>query len=103
MEACNTWRTDAVLFIIIDTLISKLSPRPTLWGLDFSEHQQVISPTWDSQFHPATAATPYWTARIHSVNLHRIRKPAPAVRTFPDRKSTRLNSSHVKISYAVFC
>src|SRR5690606_39671661 len=24
-------------------------------------------------------------------------------RVFPDRKSTRLNSSHVKISYAVFC
>src|SRR5690606_39408934 len=23
--------------------------------------------------------------------------------TYPDRKSTRLNSSHVKISYAVFC
>src|SRR5215475_14615647 len=30
----------------------------------------------------------------------RGRSPAPAVR---DRKSTRLNSSHVKISYAVFC
>src|SRR5690606_40681797 len=30
---------------------------------------------------------------------------APACRTRPvrDRKSTRLNSSHVKISYAVFC
>src|SRR5690606_41214286 len=27
--------------------------------------------------------------------LHRI--------AYPDRKSTRLNSSHVKISYAVFC
>src|SRR5690625_6495778 len=25
------------------------------------------------------------------------------VRTLPDRKSTRLNSSHVAISYAVFC
>src|SRR5699024_11983932 len=24
-------------------------------------------------------------------------------RSFPDRKSTRLNSSHVSISYAVFC
>src|SRR5690349_23354915 len=24
-------------------------------------------------------------------------------RTIPDRKSTRLNSSHVEISYAVFC
>src|SRR6476620_6832326 len=30
--------------------------------------------------------------------------PAPAVGTAPrDRKSTRLNSSHVNISYAVFC
>src|SRR5690606_42156733 len=28
---------------------------------------------------------------------------AAAVATFIDRKSTRLNSSHVKISYAVFC
>src|SRR5690606_42041637 len=29
------------------------------------------------------------------------RRPLPA--SLPDRKSTRLNSSHVKISYAVFC
>src|SRR5690606_41813513 len=29
--------------------------------------------------------------------------PAKPGRGFPDRKSTRLNSSHVKISYAVFC
>src|SRR5690606_41704612 len=29
--------------------------------------------------------------------------PAPTSRTRVDRKSTRLNSSHVKISYAVFC
>src|SRR5690606_41530979 len=28
---------------------------------------------------------------------------AHEVRRRPDRKSTRLNSSHVKISYAVFC
>src|SRR5690606_39494126 len=28
---------------------------------------------------------------------------APAVARAQDRKSTRLNSSHVKISYAVFC
>src|SRR5690606_39759806 len=31
----------------------------------------------------------------------RGRKPLPE--HLPDRKSTRLNSSHVKISYAVFC
>src|SRR5690554_236703 len=31
--------------------------------------------------------------------------PAPALEIWPikDRKSTRLNSSHVRISYAVFC
>src|SRR5437870_8311090 len=29
-------------------------------------------------------------------------RPAPG-RDLPDRKSTRLNSSHVAISYAVFC
>src|SRR5690606_40819695 len=28
---------------------------------------------------------------------------ADALAALPDRKSTRLNSSHVKISYAVFC
>src|SRR6266699_5532381 len=27
----------------------------------------------------------------------------PATSPLPDRKSTRLNSSHVRISYAVFC
>src|SRR6266511_5312546 len=36
--------------------------------------------------------------RTRSPDGPRIRIPAP-----PDRKSTRLNSSHVKISYAVFC
>src|SRR5690606_39303128 len=29
--------------------------------------------------------------------------PLDLLRRFLDRKSTRLNSSHVKISYAVFC
>src|SRR5690349_24243867 len=31
------------------------------------------------------------------------RRPAVAGRSALDRKSTRLNSSHVEISYAVFC
>src|SRR2546428_8314220 len=37
-------------------------------------------------------------------NLLKIRTPAAlATATSPDRKSTRLNSSHDQISYAVFC
>src|SRR5690606_41355749 len=34
---------------------------------------------------------------------HRPRGALREAKIFPDRKSTRLNSSHVKISYAVFC
>src|SRR5207249_9979160 len=35
--------------------------------------------------------------------LDGLRTPAGALGDFLDRKSTRLNSSHVSISYAVFC
>src|SRR5690606_21102724 len=35
--------------------------------------------------------------------LHWINDGLMAIFFFVDRKSTRLNSSHVKISYAVFC
>src|SRR5690606_41537054 len=40
------------------------------------------------------------------VRIRRLRAPSDRDRGHargPDRKSTRLNSSHVKISYAVFC
>src|SRR5690606_41482954 len=41
----------------------------------------------------------------HDAELVLLSRPQPHVRadTDQDRKSTRLNSSHVKISYAVFC
>src|SRR5690606_41803818 len=56
-----------------------------------------------------------WEALTHSTHAEEVleivdpqeleaRQVGGAVRTdFIDRKSTRLNSSHVKISYAVFC
>src|SRR5436309_12688747 len=37
-----------------------------------------------------------------ALECRRVRLPSPA-RMRADRKSTRLNSSHVKTSYAVFC
>src|SRR5215475_6528851 len=54
-------------------------------------------------------ALPIWRdpARVETamISVHdRSRSVRPnRVRRHPDRKSTRLNSSHVKISYAVFC
>src|SRR2546427_9521447 len=35
--------------------------------------------------------------------LHHVEQGKPAVAVLLDRKSTRLNSSHSQISYAVFC
>src|SRR6516162_11086810 len=52
-----------------------------------------------------------WLARPVGVDLQKIRCASPPLRSVghhlahkgPDRKSTRLNSSHLVISYAVFC
>src|SRR5207302_9465816 len=41
--------------------------------------------------------------RVHADPGHEVEIPCPVFRDELDRKSTRLNSSHVKISYAVFC
>src|SRR5690348_18503585 len=42
--------------------------------------------------------------RRYSSSDHSLTRPdAPAARVLLDRKSTRLNSSHPSISYAVFC
>src|SRR5256885_9831442 len=45
-------------------------------------------------FRSAPAARPHHLRRRHAAPPRRLR---------PDRKSTRLNSSHLVISYAVFC
>src|SRR5256885_12877893 len=66
-----------------------------------------------------TATTEIYTLSLHdalpiSATHHRARAPTPSARRSrwsfriggfrpPDRKSTRLNSSHLVISYAVFC
>src|SRR5256885_8313261 len=41
--------------------------------------------------------------RRHQLRQHRLDQPELAEQPHADRKSTRLNSSHLVISYAVFC
>src|SRR5690606_41842061 len=64
---------------------------------------------------PRKVSTPATACRGHAVAgfsfgpevgesaVRAARGPSGAGRGRPDRKSTRLDSSHVKISYAVFC
>src|SRR5690606_39852628 len=44
-----------------------------------------------------------WTSLALGVQAALLQLVVPPERRLRDRKSTRLNSSHVKISYAVFC
>src|SRR3712207_837550 len=53
-------------------------------------------------FTPGVQAFVRYLLRIGSVDVVLV-TPTATVFTTPDRKSTRLNSSHANISYAVFC
>src|SRR3712207_7197093 len=54
--------------------------------------------TWDEVCEAVDQATAYWNAHRHPFVWGHRRRHRPR-----DRKSTRLNSSHANISYAVFC
>src|SRR5947199_1902290 len=72
-------------------------PRSTLFPYTTLFRSHVILP----------AATHRSTVRIstrHSCATSPfVRSFSPGAQSFQDRKSTRLNSSHLGISYAVFC
>src|SRR5437870_13062269 len=55
--------------------------------------------SWNLRFHWRRARPYRPTKGLVSYSLHGF----PVRRLLADRKSTRLNSSHVAISYAVFC
>src|SRR5439155_23228406 len=78
------------------------------WGPD----RRRCGPRQDAHFHSATRVLrPVWKGfhfgagphpRVGDVVLTHL-AGSPAGDVEEDRKSTRLNSSHVAISYAVFC
>src|SRR3712207_7535409 len=85
-------------------------PRSTLFPYTtlFRSHQAL---TWMDDLAGAAGLTPSAAlARLHGMQRYRdVTRARGAVsawgagRQSADRKSTRLNSSHANISYAVFC
>src|SRR5258707_11086586 len=71
-------------------------PRSTLFPYTPLFRSQVVPPGA-----VGTQTDPTW-ARIELVSAY-TEAPAPTSVYAEDRKSTRLNSSHANISYAVFC
>src|SRR5256885_2608410 len=78
-------------------LMIRRPPRSTLFPYTTLFRSGVGGPeTERASAHSACAAR---VRRADEMAAHALRSPGE----FPDRKSTRLNSSHLVISYAVFC
>src|SRR5688572_32046682 len=78
------------------------TPRPETYTLSLHDALPIYA---KRALHPATYVSPHG---VDHAAFARALDPAtslpPDVATLPqDRKSTRLNSSHSQISYAVFC
>src|SRR5690606_41073774 len=75
------------------------------WGMllrFFTGHTNVLLPKFD----PDTVWRTVEQERVNTISLIGDAMARPLIEAYErgsDRKSTRLNSSHVKISYAVFC
>src|SRR3712207_8033180 len=76
-------------------------PRSTLFPYTTLFRSDILA----FEFQPE-GLTPFQTHEMHFVGAERRMQPPHAQlfqRVLRDRKSTRLNSSHANISYAVFC
>src|SRR5690554_7664944 len=85
---------------------------PILWLSDLESFEQVpaelktkVLMTLDSPPRYNQVLDSFHRCQIYREQYlkSRIRSERREVELFRDRKSTRLNSSHVRISYAVFC
>src|SRR2546426_4854105 len=86
---------------------STLFPYTTLFrSLDGNDHPAVVLIVMDVAGQPAFRCSGTLIApKVVLTAGHCAGEPGEfsGVRIFTDRKSTRLNSSHLVISYAVFC
>src|SRR5438874_9976398 len=85
------------LIILLFFLMIRRPPRSTLFPYTTLFRSRGSTGTWPVRQHTARPQPPArWSRSRRTMALVRTR-------AFRDRKSTRLNSSHVEISYAVFC
>src|SRR5699024_12407215 len=104
-------------FTATDTVASQIPPLPLHDALPISAEMAKLAETTYRDVNIALANQFARYAAANHIDVHQvieaansqpyshIHRPGIAVggHCIPDRKSTRLNSSHVSISYAVFC
>src|SRR2546430_11060698 len=77
--------------------------KPQLKGAKRSESALFRAFLAVGQFQPVAEPVRFRPFGIRPIRLRQAAPRAGFSRPHPDRKSTRLNSSHSQISYAVFC
>src|SRR5690625_6275203 len=87
-----------------DLTTSELTAALPRAELDVEAAAQTVRPLVEDVAVRGAAAVLDASERFDGVRPEHLRVPAEALqKALEDRKSTRLNSSHVAISYAVFC
>src|SRR5690606_40836142 len=94
-------------FFSFSSSLCRRPPIPTLFSYTTLFRSNERSPPLTSAPRSSTWYRPSLAAGGTANSLEADSPPVPVLRHcsgwVKDRKSTRLNSSHVKISYAVFC
>src|SRR5690606_41534539 len=103
------------------TFLSLVPPSLHIYTLSLHDALPIFLQGIQVRFNTTEGDSTFYDSKITVVTTeeNRAKQRCDALRTFPsyirvpvtvsswpeakDRKSTRLNSSHVKISYAVFC
>src|SRR5699024_12372276 len=86
-----------LLFLFLIQLLPRSPPFPTRRSSDLA--RLTLTPGDVIEYPKSQAGAPAATG----LDFFAADQAQPAGRHFRDRKSTRLNSSHVSNSYAVFC
>src|SRR5205814_9297022 len=94
---CTVRLTTAWLFVLIFFTGIRGPTRPTLFP--YTTLFRSTAPRGAARRGGPLVAPGAWRRRAPAASGRRARAPAAPA----DRKSTRLNSSHLGISYAVFC
>src|SRR5207249_10051553 len=89
---------DCFMFVCFVFFFFKHSPTPGIYPLSLHDALPICRAA-GTRARPSAQAAP----RPRAAAPARLRPPGGRGAVPVDRKSTRLNSSHVSISYAVFC
>src|SRR5436309_14303653 len=91
-----------MIFVLYHSLIVRLALRVSIFFFKYTATTEIYTLSLHDAL-PISSSTSSWRTAGTRSRPRRTPSSSTSCAARGDRKSTRLNSSHVKISYAVFC